>query len=1548
MAIFVLLSNSKMTHIPKDKILILDGATGTMIQRYGLSEADYRDGVFEKSKVELHGNSECLNLTRPEIIRSIHREYIEAGADIIETNTFSANRISQAEYGCEDYAARMAYEGARLAREVADEYLKQGGRRILVAGSMGPTSKSLSLSPDVSDPGFRPYSFDQMREAYREQAQALLEGGADLLLIETCFDALNVKAALAAIQECNAGLRNESTGNLQGDIPVMISVSVSDRSGRTLTGQTLKAFYTAVSHYPLLSFGLNCSLGAAEMTPLVEEISQWCDCAVSCYPNAGLPNEMGGYDQSPEDMAQAVRTMAAKGLLNIAGGCCGTTPDHIRAIATALTGIAPRPVHSSESVSGSPHPHDSSTKTGIFMDKGNDSEGSSRKTALFMDKEDDSEGLSIKTAHFMDKRDDSEGSSIKTAHFMDKGNDSEGSSIKTAHFMDKGDDSEGSSIKTAHFMDKGNDSEGSSIKTALFMDKRDDSEGSSIKTALFMDKGDDSEGLSIKTGLFMDKGDDSEGSSIKTGLFMDKADDSEGSSIKTGLFMDKGDDSEGSSIKTAHFMDKRARLTVSGLEAVTVDIRQSNFTNVGERTNVAGSRKFARLISEGKYDEALQIAARQIEDGATIIDINMDDAMLDSTREMERFVRHISNDPAVAKAALMIDSSHWETIEAGLKNAQGKCIVNSISLKEGPEQFIEKAKAIRSLGAAVVIMAFDEKGQATTFDRKIEICSRAYRILTEEAGLSPENIIFDANILSIGTGIEEHSKYAIDFIEAVRWIKTNLPGALTSGGVSNLSFSFRGNNAVREAMHSAFLYHAVKAGLDMAIVNPSMLQIYDEIEPELLRCVEDVIFDRDPQATERLIDKAARMMAEKETGNQNSTGKAELKESAAHTETGLTPGERLKAALIKGRSETLAEDLEQALYIYGNAVDIIEGPLMEGMETVGKMFGEGKMFLPQVVKSAKVMRDAVEILQPYMDTETAQSGNSKAESGAPHIEAPDSTAESDGSHIEAADSDAESSSSRIEAADSISGSDRRKAKPKITLATVKGDVHDIGKNITGIVLTCNGFQVNDLGVMVDKETILRASDEDCSDIIAVSGLITPSLYQMEELCREMAERNMTKPLFVGGATTSALHTAVKLAPLYGHVFHGPDASSAAVMAKKYMMDPTGFEAEEHKKQDEIRKLYHKQEDTPQEYNMEDNSPKGFGYETYPDGCPTDIPAQQIPSEEVLQYFDWKMFYAIWGVKYGSSSMEAMELVQLRRDAEEEIALGNFRIMLSARFFPAYTENDDIVLVNGRNSAEAGLDSHGGNRTGSEWKRIPMMRQEKGDRRSLCDYIIAKESGRTSPLGCFAISVHAADAHEEGCCCPACSNKYEDLIGKAVRMTLAEAASTWLDKKILQQMQQDVTATDGCSRNSDETVTSKVPLKVIKPAAGYSSCPDHSLKRDILELLGETTVSHHSHGPHCTCGCHHDEHTHDHSHTEGHGHNHTESHGHGQETGALKIRLTETCAMTPEASICGTIFIHPEARYPEIRSISQEQHDSYIARRGMNEDTARRFLSHLLK
>ena len=1169
----------------EDKIYILDGAMGTMIQKFGVGEAD--------------NNNERLNLTRPEAIKKIHKEYIAAGADIIESNTFSANAISQAEYGCPDLAPQMAYEGARIAREAADEAAAIAAeigltRKVWVAGSMGPTSKSMSLSPDASDPAFRPYSFDQMYEAYREQAEALIRGGVDMIIIETCFDALNTKAALSAISDCHA------------DFPVIVSVSVSDRSGRTLTGQTLEAFYTSVKHYPILAFGLNCSLGAADMTPLVEDMGRWCGSAVSCYPNAGLPNEMGGYDQAPEEMAQQVKEMASRGLVNIVGGCCGTTPDHIRAIASAVKGIKPRPI---TIVSAKP-------------------------------------------------------------------------------------------------------------------------------------------------------------------------------------------------------------LTVSGLEAVTVDVKLNNFTNVGERTNVAGSRKFARLIAEGKYDEALQIAAKQIEDGATVIDINMDDAMLDSAREMERFVRYISNDPAVAKAALMIDSSHWETILAGLKNTQGKCIVNSISLKEGPDEFVRKARVIKSLGAAMVVMAFDEEGQATTYERKISICERAYRLLTQDAGVAPEDIIFDVNILSVGTGIEEHEKYAVDFIEAVRWIKANLPGSLTSGGVSNLSFAFRGNNAVREAIHSAFLYHAIKAGLDMAIVNPSMLQIYDEIEPELLRCVENVILNTDSHATERLIDKAAKM---KEEAASKSEANHEHHQHCScgcchdHSDTAIS---RLNTALIKGRTETLRQDLEEAIKEYGSAVRIIEGPLMEGVEAVGKLFGEGKMFLPQVVKSAKVMRDAVEILQPYMDTDTTASEKS--------------------------------------------------ARPKIVIATVKGDVHDIGKNITGIVLTCNGFDIHDLGVMVDKETILSEADRIGADIIAVSGLITPSLYQMEELCREMKSRGMHTPLFIGGATTSALHTAVKLAPLYDHVFYGADASAAAVLANRCMLDRETFEAEQHAEQERLRVIYN-DKDSVTDRSDEDVKQVSVHNDTPAIPCPADIAATELKTEEVMPYFDWRMFYAIWGVKYGSSSPEAMELMQLRQDAEDELALGNFKIMLSARFFMGVSENDCIKVKDNF--------------------IMPFMRQENGQGQSLCDFVApAGVSAEGSPFGVFTICVKARNnAHEEGCCCPACSNKYEDMVAKAVRLTMAEAASKWLDNKLMSSLPEGI--------------------KVIKPAAGYSSCPDHTLKRDIIQLLSG-----------------------------------------GYDLG---IKLTESCAMIPEASICGMIFMHPEARYPEIRRISREQFEDYATRRGMDDETARRFLGHLL-
>lgn len=1305
------------------EILILDGAMGTMIQRYGLQEQDFHSGIFSGCPKELKGNNECLNLTRPEIIRAIHEEYINAGADIIETNTFSANRISQEEYGCAEYAFDMAYAGARIAREAADKAAViaegkatkscSGHRKIYVAGSIGPTSKSLSLSPDMNDPAFRAVSFDEMAEAYGEQIRGLLLGGVDIILLETCFDALNVKAALYALEKLmktpeiseNARIREKLSDD--GHFPVIVSVSVSDRSGRTLTGQTLEAFYTSVRHYPLTAFGLNCSLGAEEIYPLLKEVSNFGECAVSCYPNAGLPDGMGGYAETPAEMAAAIRKMAADGLVNIIGGCCGTTPDYIREIAGAVKGLCAR-------------------KNGCGR-SGNESGG----------------------------------------------------------------------------------------------------------------------------------------------------------------------------------------LAVSGLETVHIDLKKYNFTNIGERTNVAGSRKFARLISSGNYAEAMQVAADQIENGASVIDINMDDAMLDSTKEMTMFTRHISNDPAVAKAALMIDSSHWETILAGLKNAQGKSIVNSISLKEGEDTFLEKAREIHALGAAMVVMAFDEKGQATDFGRKTEICGRAYRLLTEKAGIPPEDIIFDVNVLAVGTGIEEHADYAVDFIRAVGWIKENLPGALTSGGISNLSFSFRGNNPVREAMHSAFLYHAIKAGLDMAIVNPGMLQIYDEIEPSLLKCVEDVILNTDAGATERLIEKAQEIAEEKAAaGTPGKTGpdaggsaKGNDGNAAAGDcsgpDMGKTAEERLMDALVKGRAASLEEDLRSCLEKYGRPVDIIEGPLMDGMKKVGELFGSGKMFLPQVVKSAKIMRQAVDFLQPYMDgQENISDGNMAGKGIKEH---------------------------KVETApDSPAGHKTAKEavpKPKIVIATVKGDVHDIGKNITAIVLGCNGFDIIDLGVMVDKETIIGTAISEKADIIAASGLITPSLYQMEELCRAMAEKGMDTPLFIGGATTSPLHTAVKLAPLYGHVFYGADASASAVMAKRYMMDREAFEKEEHEKQQKIRELYLKgmgnaardgngatgTTDVSDTTGKEGHDTESlFPPESYlrsadcmaagPDAdrkkCRlTDIPAGEISIAEVLPYFDWKMFYAIWGVKYGQMSPDAPEMADLRKEAEEIIGRmksdGSCRIMLAAKWFEAFSAGDDIHLSDNRAKQEM---------------IFPMLRQEKpitlkgGTRAclSLADIVPPAGYGFTSPAGIFAISVSRTASHRSGCGCPECKagSGYDDMMERSVMNTLAEAASAWLDGEIGKMIE-----------NAEDAAGNGKGFKVIKPAAGYSSCPDHTLKRDILRLLPDSA--------------------------------------------SLGITLTESCGMLPDASICGMIFIHREAMYPEIRSIGRQQYDSYISRRGMSPEEARRFLGHLL-
>ena len=1157
------------------EILILDGAMGTMLQRY--------------SPVS-DGNNDRLNIEAPDVIARIHREYMDAGADIIETNTFSSNSISQQEYGLSDKAADMAFAGAAIARKAADEYAaSHPGRKIYVAGSVGPTSKSLSLSQDVNDPAYRQFGFDDIASAYKTQIDALTRGGADIILIETCFDALNVKAALYAVMELFP----------KKDFPVMVSVSVADKSGRTLTGQTLEAFYTAVRHYPLVSFGLNCSLGAEGLLPLLREVSSFAECAVSCYPNAGLPNELGGYDETPEKMAADMKLMAEEGLLDIAGGCCGTTPDHIRAIAGALKGIAPRKIP--------------------------------RRSAV-------------------------------------------------------------------------------------------------------------------------------------------------------------------------------RPLKVSGLETVTIDMAESRFTNIGERTNVAGSRKFARLVSERKYDEALGVAAAQIADGASIIDINMDDAMLDSTHEMTVFTRYVSNDPNVARAALMIDSSHEETLVAGLKNAQGKSIVNSISLKDGEAEFIRKAVKIHSLGAAMVVMAFDEEGQATDFARKTGICSRAYRLLTRDAGIPPEDIIFDVNVLSIATGMAEHAKYAVDFIEAVRWIKRNLPGARTSGGISNLSFAFRGNNRVREAMHSAFLYHAIKAGLDMAIVNPSMLEVYDDIEPDLLERIEDVIFDRRPDATDRLIEKASEIA--REAGDKNTGGQPE--KAAGTTE---SAEERVKKALIKGVGDNIAADLLALLKEKGSAVKIIEETLMSGMEKVGEYFADGKMFLPQVVKSAKIMKEAVDVLQPYME-----------DAGA------------------------------MEDRQGKSGS-----RPKVVIATVKGDVHDIGKNIVSIVLTCNGFAVTDLGVMVEKEKILDTARATGADIIAVSGLITPSLYQMEEICREMTRRGMRTPLFIGGATTSPLHTAVKLAPLYDRVFYGADASATAVMAKKYMLDGDGFTASEHEKQEKIRRVYQSGKKP-----VETAPPPDFPACSYPDAADfamDSMPACEIPVDGLMEFFDWKLFFLICRIKDTESGQAQM----LRKEALERLKemkmKEGLRVMAAFEFFGAYAENDTVFLEKG-----------------SEKFAIPMLRQESPDVLgdgskaclSLADYVPPKASGKLSPCGLFAVS---ADTSSE-----------QDLIGQAILDTLAEAASAMLH-----------------SRFSE--AAGKENMSVIMPAAGYSVFPDHSAKALILEHL--------------------------------------------KDSAQLGIRLSDSYGMSPDASICGMVFIHPQARYHEIRHIGKAGFEDYCRRRGLTDEQGRVLLGHLL-
>lgn len=886
----------------KERILVLDGAMGTMIQQYNLTESDFRGERFREIQGQLKGNNDLLCLTRPDVIEEIHRRYLEAGADIIETNTFNATRVSMADYHMQDYCREINLEAARLARRLADEYTQKNPEKPrFVAGSVGPTNKTCSMSPDINNPAFRALTYDELLEAYCEQMEALIEGGVDAILIETIFDTLNAKVAIQA-----AELSMQKMGR---KLPLMLSVTVSDIAGRTLSGQTLDAFLASVQHADLFSVGLNCSFGARQLKPFLEQLAKRAPYYISAYPNAGLPNSLGQYDQSPEEMAAEVKEYIDEGLVNIIGGCCGTTEEYIARYQDLIKDAKPH----------IPAPEPQS-------------------------------------------------------------------------------------------------------------------------------------------------------------------------------------------------------LWLSGLELLEVT-PEINFVNVGERCNVAGSRKFLRLINEKKYEEALSIARQQVEDGALVLDINMDDGLLDAAEEMTTFLNLIASEPEIARVPLMIDSSKWEVVLAGLKCVQGKCIVNSISLKEGEDIFIEHARAIRRYGAAVIVMAFDEKGQADTFARKIEVCERAYRILTEKVGFAPQDIIFDPNVLAVATGIEEHNNYAVDFIQATGWIRKHLPGAHISGGVSNLSFSFRGNNYIREAMHAVFLYHAIREGMDMGIVNPATSVLYTDIPADVLERIEDVVLNRRPDAAERLIETAERLKAEKENKDTSAAAVNHLK-----WREGTTVEERLQYALVKGLGDFLEEDLQEALSRYPNAVSIIEGPLMAGMNHVGDLFGAGKMFLPQVVKTARTMKKAVAILQPYIEAGKQEGARSAG---------------------------------------------------KILVATVKGDVHDIGKNIVSVVMACNGYEVIDLGVMVPAEQIVETAIREKVDIVGLSGLITPSLEEMVHVVSEMERAGLDIPVLIGGATTSKLHTALKIAPAYhAPVVYMRDASqNASVMAK--LLSPEQCPAFVEELQNEYRELCEK-------------------------------------------------------------------------------------------------------------------------------------------------------------------------------------------------------------------------------------------------------------------------------------------------------------------------------------------------------------------------------------
>jgi 5-methyltetrahydrofolate--homocysteine methyltransferase len=1206
------------------RILLLDGAMGTMIQRHGLGEADFRGQRFRDHPRDLQGDNDLLALTRPQVISAIHHAYLEAGSDIIETNTFTATAVSQADYGLEAIIYELNVQAAKLAKQAAAEWTaRTPDKPRFAAGSIGPTNRTLSLSPDVNNPAFRTLTFDQLRDAYAEQVRGLIDGGVDLLLIETIFDTLNAKAALVAIQEVfdAKGVR----------LPLMISVTITDRSGRTLSGQTVDAFWISIAHADPLIVGINCALGAREMRPYLAELAKISPTYVSCYPNAGLPNAFGEYDEQPETTAGLLRAFALDGLVNVIGGCCGTTPEHIRAMAQAVEGLPPR-----------------------------------------------------------------------------------------------------------------------ELPTAI------------------------------------------------------------------------------------------ERYTqFSGLETLTIR-PDSNFIMIGERTNVTGSRRFARFIKAGDYAAALDVALEQVRGGANIIDVNMDEAMLDSEQAMTTFLNLIATEPEIARVPIMIDSSKWSVLEAGLKCVQGKGIVNSISLKEGEQDFLDKARRIKRYGAGVVVMAFDEQGQAETVERKVEICQRAYRLLTQEVGFDPHDIIFDPNILAIGTGIEEHNRFAINFIEATRIIKRTCPGAKVSGGVSNLSFAFRGNDAVREAIHAAFLYHAIRAGLDMGIVNAGQLAIYEEIPKELLDRVEDLLFDRRPDATERLIALAETIKGQGQRREQDLSWRE------------VSVAERLSYALVKGVVDFLEVDLEEARRRYPSALAIIEGPLMQGMQVVGDLFGAGKMFLPQVVKSARAMKKAVAYLLPYMEAGEAEERASASSQGT------------------------------------------------IVLATVKGDVHDIGKNIVGVVLGCNNYKVIDLGVMVPCDKILQTAIDAQADVIGVSGLITPSLDEMVFIAKEMARRGLALPLLIGGATTSAQHTAVKIAPQYtGSTVHVLDASRAVGVVAS-LLDPQqreAFDRSNRAEQERLRAVYGRRRQgalVPYETALAKRLRVEWSAEHL------SVPAftgrrvvDDVPLGEIAAYIDWTFLFVAWELKgkfpqildhptYGEAARELYHnATQLLRRIVDE---GLLRARAVYGFWPANSAGDDIILYADATHTQ-------------ELQRFHMLRQQEAhdDGRpylSLADFIAPVESGIPDYLGGFAVTaglgveelVRDFERHHDD---------YNAIMVKALADRLAEAFAEYLHQRVRREW--------GYGQHENFTLEELIAEKYrgIRPAFGYPACPDHSEKFTLFALL---------------------------------------------QASAVGIQLTDSGAMLPPASVSGLYFAHPQSRYFNVGRVDRDQVASYAERKRMTLPEVERWLA----